>query len=495
MRIDTCDARALRERSTKSLVALSLVAATFAACAKPEPPLDRTVPPTLGEATPLKLPEMVERTLPNGLKLVIVEQHELPLVDVALVIRTGTEADPAGKSGLATLTAGMLDEGAGNRDALAIADQIGYLAVDLNASASWDRSTVSLHTTKLTLDSALALMADVVLRPTFADKEFGRVRNERLTSLLQEQDRGPAIADRVFASIVFGDDNPYGHSPAGSRETVENIARADLATFWKTWYVPNNATLIIAGDLTAAEAEQRVEAVFGAWATGDLPALPASKPAPPSAASTIYVVDKPNAPQTSFRLGTVGVARNTPDYYPLQVMNTALGGAFTSRLNQNLRESKGYTYGARSGFGMRREAGPFIASAEIVAAKTDSAMLEFMKELNAIRQPMPAAELEKTRKYLQLGYAEAFESTTDIAGAIAGLAPYGLPLSTLGAYQSGIGAVTAADVERVAKQYVDPAKLSMIVVGDRKTIEPALKALKIAPVVTRDLRGRSSVVP
>ena len=473
----------------------SIACASAVACAKPEPPLDRTKPPELGAAKELKLPAMVEKTLSNGLKLVIVEQHELPLVDVALVVRTGVEADPVGKSGLATLTANMLDEGAGARDALGIADQVGFLAIGLGTSAGWDQSTVTLHSTKATLDSALALMSDVVLHPTFADKEFARLHNDRLTSLLQEQDRGPAIADRAFASIVFGDDNAYGRSAAGSRETVENIVRDDVQNFWKQWYVPNNATLVIVGDLTAAEAEQRANAIFGTWAQAGLPTLAEVKAAPPSKSSVIYIVDKPHAPQTSFRLGSVGVARSTPDYYPLQVLNTALGGSFTSRLNQNLRETKGYTYGARSGFGMRSEAGPFIASAEIVAEKTDSAMIEFMKELKAIREPMKPEELEKTKKYLQLGYPADFEENGAIATAISRLVPYGLPLSTLSDYQSKIGAVNVTDVERAARQYIDPARMSLVVVGDRKMIEPGLKALNIAPIEIRGLGGRATNVP
>ncbi|MEO7361445.1 MAG: pitrilysin family protein [Gemmatimonadaceae bacterium] len=482
-------------QTPKVLFALVATAVALSACAKPEPPLDRTKPPELGAATDLKLPTIVEKTLPNGLKLIIVEQHEMPLVDVALVIRTGVEADPVGKSGLATLTANLLDAGAGTRDALGIADQIGFLAVDLSASAGWDQSTVTLHTTKATLDSSLALMADVALRPTFTEKEFTRIRNDRLTDLLQEQDRPPAIADRAFAAIVFGDDNPYGRSASGSRETVENILRDDVQNFWKQWYVPNNATLVIVGDLTAAEGEQRANAMFGSWAQATLPTLAAVPAAPAAKPSTIYIVDKPHAPQSSFRLGTVGVARSTADYYPLQVLNTALGGAFTSRLNNNLRETKGYTYGAGSGFSMRREPGPFIASAEIVAEKTDSAMIEFMKELNGIREPMKPEELEKTKRYLQLGYPAAFEEGYGIARAIARLVPYGLPLSTLSNYQENIGAVTAADVERTAKQYIDPTKMSLVVVGDRKSIEPALKALKMAPVEVRDLRGRQTIVP
>ena len=483
-----------RHSALTALAALSLT--IVAACEKPEPPLDRTKPPALGTAEALKLPNMVEKTLPNGLKLVVVEQHEMPLVDIALVIRTGAEADPVGKGGLATLTANMLDEGAGTRDALGIADQVGFLAIDLGTGSSWDQSTISLHSTKATLDSALALMADVALRPTFAEKEFTRLHNDRLTSLLQEQDRGPAIADRAFSTIVFGEDNAYGHSVSGSRETIENVVRDDVQNFWRTWYVPNNATLVVVGDLTVAEAEQRATALFGNWAQTTLPTLAAVQAAPPAQDSKIYIVDKPNAPQTSFRLGSVGVARSTEDYYPIQVLNTALGGSFTSRLNQNLRETKGFTYGASSRFAMRRDAGPFLASAEIVAEKTDSAMIEFMKELNGIRQPMSAEELEKTKQYLQLGYPENFESTSDIARAIAGLVPYSLPLSTLNDFQGKIGSVTSADVERTAKAHIDPAKMSLVVVGDRKSIEPALKALKIAPVEVRDLRGRpTNIVP
>lgn len=450
-----------------------------------------TVPPPLGMPTPLALPAMVERTLPNGLRLVLVEQRELPVVDLALVVRTGSEADPRGREGLATLTANLLDEGAGGRDALGIAGQVAFLAVRLSTGAGFDASTVSLHTTRATLDSAVALMADVVLRPTFAEAEFTRLRTERLTALLQEQDRGPALADRAFAAIVFGDAHPYGHATAGTRESTEAITRNDVVAFWRRWYRPDNATLVIVGDLGVAEAERLAGRAFGGWqGSGPMPvaAVPSAPPAP--RATTVYLVDKPGAPQSSFRLGGVGVSRATADYYPLMVMNTALGGSFTSRLNANLRETKGYTYGAASGFAMRRAPGPFVARAEVVREKTDSALIEFLKELRAIREPMPEAELAKARRYLQLGYADRFESTADIATQVAGLVPYGLPLATLGAFDRGIGSVTAGDVQRVARQHLDPERLAIVIAGDRATIEPALRATGLAPVELRDARGR-----
>lgn len=479
-------------RLLRSLALMALPIGPVAAHAQAKPA--SLTPPKLAAPKPLTLPTIVERTLPNGLRLVFVAQHELPVVDVSLVIRTGSEADPKGKTGLATLTASLLSEGAGSRDALAMAEQIGFLAIRLGSGGGFEQSSISLHTTRATLDSALALMADVALRPTFAEKDFTRLKNARMTSLLQEVDRGPAIADRAFAAIVFGENHPYGHSTAGTREEVEGITRDDVTNFWKTWYRPNNATLVMVGDLTEAEAIARATTAFGSWTRGDLPVLAKGTQAAASG-TRIYIVDKAKAPQTSFRIGGIGVARSTRDYFPIMVMNTTLGGSFTSRLNQNLRETKGYTYGAQSGFTMRKEPGAFTARAEVVAAKTDSALIEFMKELKSIREPLPAAELAKTKRYLQLGYAERFESTGDIAGNIAALIPYGVPLTTLNTFNAGIGAVTGADVQRVAKQYIDPNKLTIVVAGDRASIEPALKALKIAPVEIRDAKGRAGITP
>ncbi len=479
-----------RPLATAAVVALLPFAARAQAAATPA----STQPPKLAAPTPLKLPVMVERTLPNGLRLVIVEQHELPVVDAQLVIRTGSEADPATKAGLATLTANMLDEGAGTRDALGLAEEIGYLAIRLGTFAGLETSAVSLHSTRATLDSAMRLMADVVLRPTFPEKEFTRLKSERLTALLQEQDRGPSMADRAFAALVFGEAHPYGRSTSGARETVEQIGLDDVQQFWRTYYRPNNATLVLVGDLGVREAEALAAAAFGGWPRATVPAVAYAKPQT-AGATAIHIIDKPKAAQSSFRIGAIGVPRSTADYFPLMVMNTALGGSFTSRLNNTLREVKGYTYGAGSGFSMRRDAGPFTARAEVVSAKTDSALIEFMNELRGMRNPLPAEELAKVKRYLRLGYADGFESTGDIASQVAGLIPTGLPLSTLGAFDAGIAKVTAADVQRVATRYLDPTKLQIVIAGDRASIEPALKATKIAPVDVRDMRGRPVIVP
>ncbi|MBY0490574.1 MAG: insulinase family protein [Gemmatimonadaceae bacterium] len=485
-----------RSQILRSFAIGTMVSAPVALAAQATVQAASTTPPKLAAPKALTLPKAMEHTLPNGLKLVFVEQHEIPVVDAQLVIRTGSEADPKGKEGVATLTADLLDEGAGSRDALGLADQIGYLAIGLGTTAGFEQSQVFLHAARATLDSGMALMADVVLRPTFPEKEFTRLRDQWRTSLLQEQDRGPALADRAFAALLYTEQHPYGRSTRGTTESAQAVALDDAKAFWKAWYRPNNATLVIVGDLSFAEAQALATRAFGSWQQAPLPPRPvyaSNKMAPKP--TTIYIVDKPKAAQSSFRVGAIGVARSTPDYFPLTVLNTALGGSFTARLNNTLREKKGYTYGASSRFTMRREAGPFVASSEVVSAKTDSAMIEFMNELKAIRKPLPATELAKTKRYLQLGYADRFESTGDIANQIASLIPYGLPLSTLTAFNGGIGNVTAADVQRVANKYLDPDHLTIVIAGDRASIEAGLKATKIAPVEVRDARGRPVITP
>ena len=254
------------------------------------------------------------------------------------------------------------------------------------------------------MDSALALFADVVLHPSFPATDFERVKQTRLTSLVQLKDRPTAIADQAYASILYGSSHPYGHSLIGSEESVGQLDPVRPQWFYRSRFVPNNATLIIAGDVTVAQIEKKIGQVFGGWQRGTVAQF-AMGDAPKASSTTVYLVDKPGAAQSSFRIGSIGVPRSTSDYFALNVMNTILGGSFTSRLNQNLRETHGYTYGAGSRFDMRQSAGPFTASAEVVAAKTDSGLVEFMKELNAIRDTVPSDELMKAKRYLQLRHS------------------------------------------------------------------------------------------
>jgi zinc protease len=455
------------------------------------PAVDLTKPPVLGGPKPLSLPAVVTRDLPNGLRLMVVEQHELPLADFVLVVKHGGETDEPGKLGTATLATSLLKEGTTTRSSLQIADQEAFLGVDIFAGSGWDATTLQLHTPTAQIDSALALFADIALRPAFPVNELERLRKNRLTSLLQVRDRPPEIANRAYAAIVYGS-AAYGRPLTGDEASTNAIQQADVRKFYDTYFRPNNATLLVVGDVRPDDIEQRVRALFGGWQRGTVPAAAYGQPPAPKA-TTIYVVDKPGAAQSSFRIGGVGVTRNTQDYFPLTVMNTALGGSFTSRLNQNLRETKAYTYGASSAFGMRRAPGPFTASAEVVAAKTDSALIEFMKELRAIRDSIPRDELEKTKTYLQLQLPGRFETTGGIAGQLSQLVTYDVPISFYNGYTQGIAAVTGADVQRVARQYIDPDRLAVVIVGDRKSIEPALRATKLGEVVIVDITGRPAM--
>lgn len=450
--------------------------------------VDRTHPPTLGPAPELKLPPVAVRQLPNGLKLMVVERHKLPIADFLLIVPGGATANPADKAGVAGLAADMMTEGTTTRTALQIADQIAFLGISLDANSGWDATLVSLSTPTAQLDSALALFADVSLHPSFPASEWTRVKQERLTSLLQLKDRGPAIANRVYPAVLYGKNDPYGRPAAGTETSVGAMTDADVRAFYQAHFLPNDATLIAVGDVTPADLERRIGALFAHWAKGS--AATATVPTPPAAPpTTIYLVDKPGAAQSSFRIGSVGVARSTPDYFPLEVLNTALGGSFTSRLNQELREVKGYTYGAFSSFDMRRFAGPFTAQAEVVSAKSDSALVDFMSQLRMIRDTVPTPELSKTKRYIELTLPSEFETTGQIASRLAAVALYGLPLDYFNHYVANVDAVTQGDVARVARQYIDPSHVAIVIVGDRKSIETPLAATKIAPIVHRDLDG------
>jgi len=470
-----------------ALSMLSLLALQSVATAQGT--FDRSKPPELGPPPKVSLPPIVTRQLPNGLKLMIVEQHELPLADFVLLVGSGSTADPANKPGIANLLSAMLREGTTTRKSLEIADQIAFLGIRLFPASSWESSTLSLHTPTAQLDSALALFADVALHPSFPANEFERVRKTQLTELLQLRDQGAAIASIAFPAIIYGSAHPYGAPAQGTEASVKALTTGDLQSYYEANFRPNNATLIVVGDVTPAQVEQKINALFGSWQRADIHQLNYSEP-PKSGTTTIFLIDKPGAAQSSFRIGAVGVPRSTRDYFALTVMNTILGGSFTSRLNQNLRETRGFTYGAGSRFDMRRAAGPFLASAEIVTAKSDSALLEFMKELNGIRQPVPPAELSRAKRYLQLQLPGNFETTQQIAAALVPVALYGLPLDYFNNYVQNIEGVTQADVARVAQQYINPGSLAVVIVGDRKTIEQGLKSANVGPILIRDITGQ-----
>ena len=442
---------------------------------------DRTKPPAVGDAPKLVLPPIQKRTLSNGVRVWIVESHEVPVAQVNLVILAGSADDPAGKFGVASLTAAMLDEGAGTRSALELADAIEFLGAALTTGSSFDASAVRLNVPVARLQDGLSLLADVALRPTFPAADLERIRQERLTSLLQARDEPAQIAATAFARLVFGPTHRYGTAAIGNEASISSLAVGDLRAFHAAHFVPSNAAFVVAGAVKADEAVRLLEQQFGSWKGGataraTLPEVPQVK------ATEIVLVDKPGAAQSAIRIGRVGVARSTPEYFPLQVLNTIFGGSFTSRLNQNLRETHGYAYGASSAFDMRRTPGPFIAASNVQTDKTSEAVREFMNEFAAIRKPVPAEELAKAKNYLALGFPGEFETATDLSQQLESLVVYGLPDDYFSKYMNSVQAVSGDAVLKAATAHLVPDRLLIVVVGDRKVIEPGITSLNLAPV-------------
>ena len=462
------------------VAALAVVLLVGGAAAQQRP--DRSKPPALGPAPQLNLPQIQKRMLANGMAVWVVEQNEVPLVQVNLVITAGSGDDPAGKFGVASLTAAMLDEGAGARTSLQIADDVDFLGASLSTSSSFDASAVRLNVPKARLADALPIMADVAMRPTFPEAELERLRQERLTALLQAKDDPTSVSAMAFTRIVYGAAHRYGTGAVGTEATLKSLSVADLRTFHAAAYQPANATLVVAGDITADAILPQLEKQFGGWRGRGAAPRTAIAQAPQPAAGQIYLVDMPGAEQSVIRIGWVGVPRSTPDYFPLQVLNTVLGGSFTSRLNQNLRERNGYAYGASSGFDMRLGAGPFSARAAVQTDKTADALREFFSELTAITTPVPADELEKAKNYIALGFPSEFETIGDLSGHLEEQIVYKLPDDYFSRYVDNVRAVTPAAVQKVAAAQIQPQRFAVVVVGDRKVIEAGIRALNLGPV-------------
>jgi len=429
----------------------------------------------------MKLPQIQHLKLSNGLEVTLMEKHEVPLVQINVILKTGSAMDPPGKSGLATMTADMLDEGAGGRTALELADAVDFLGADLSASAGYHTTVVNLFTPLSKLDSAITLLADVVLRPAFPKEELERLRKERLTTFLQWRDQPQAISSVAFNALLFGSRHPYGTTPLGNETSVRSFSVADLERFHQQHFRPNNALVVVVGDVTPEHVEAMFERIFGQWnggsvASGNWPQVSQVEQ------RVVYLVDKPGSAQSVIRIGRIGVERTTKDYFPLQVLNTILGGSFASRLNQNLREEHGYSYGAGSVFDMRPLPGPFLAASSVQTDVTDKALVEFMKEFADILKPIPEEELARAKNYVALGYPENFQSVGQIAAQLDEMVLYRLPGDYFNTYIPNVLRITGEDVETAARAYLDPAKMIITVVGDRKSIEKGIRALNLGPV-------------
>jgi zinc protease len=442
-----------------------------------------------------KLPQPQRRKLSNGLEVLIVEQHELPVVNMNLVLRTGAAADPQDRAGLASLTSALIDEGTKTRSSQEISNQLAAIGASLSTGSGFDNSSMNLLTLSKHLDRALEIYSDVVTNPAFPENELELQRKSRLGTLMQRRDDANAIAGIVYASLLYGRNHPYGHPAMGDEQSVRAATNEDIRRFYETYYRPNNAALIVAGDVTPATLMPKLERAFANWKRGEVPAINIETP-PSRNKAALYIVDKPGAAQSVLMIGQVGLPRSTPDYFPLLVMNTMLGGQFTSRVNMNLREEKGYTYGARTAFDYRRSAGPFMATAGVQTAVTKESVFEFMKELRGIRgeRPVTTAELEFSKQAIIRGFPRGFETPEQIANRLTDIVLYNLPDDYFNNYIASVRAVKLEDLNRVANRYLDPSRMAILVVGDRKVIEPGLCSLTDVgtTIIFVDPEGRPS---
>jgi zinc protease len=421
--------------------------------------------PSPGDPTPIRFPPIARARLDNGLGVWTIAHRGVPVASATLVLSRGTGDDPESLPGLASLTGDLLDEGAGPRDAIALADAFGQLGTQLDVDVGPDATTLTVSGLARFLPDALALMADVVVRPTLGAADFSRVRELRLNRLRQLSRSATTMADRAYVSALFGA-HAYGHGALGTTSSLEAVTLTDAREFWRRMYAPAAATLIVVGDVALPDVVSQAARAFDAWAPQAPSPPPAATPAVPSD-PRVLLVDRPGSPQSELRIGHVGPPRSTSQYHALVTLNAVLGGQFTSRINLRLREEKGVTYGARTSFDFRRVAGTFSCDTSVQADATAVAVTDVLDEFARVREEsVPPDELEAAQASLTRGYVRNFETAAQIARAAVQLATHGLPDDTFDRFVPSIRDVAGADVRQAARVCVRPSDATVVVVGD-----------------------------
>ena len=456
--------------------------ATPAAAVPPTPP-HMAEAPVVGPLPALVMPKPQAFRLASGLEVVAVRRQAAPIVALNLVLRTGADRDPDAKAGLASLTAEMMDEGAGDRNALEIAEALEALGADLWVGTGRDGAQLTLQVPAEEFRPALGIAADVLLRPIFSTTDWERVHHDRMTALQQRRDQPEAIADLVTALTLYGPSHPYGRSVDGFEKTIAAIGLDDVRRFHDHFWRPNNAVLTIAGDFDPESLAADLERAFGSWTPAT---LPADVPTPDRlAVPRLVLVDRPGAPQTVLRLVGPGSSRFAPDRPTLSMLNVVLGGTFTSRLNFTLREKKGYTYGVSSAFSAFRRPSSFTVRTSVFSQVTADAVTDALAEIGRMStDDIEEEEMTKARATLLDRTAEALATAAGLAGTFADIGLYQLPADEPARFIAAVAATRAEDLRAAAVKYLDPAALGVVAVGDRATIEPALRAAGFpAPVV------------
>ena len=454
--------------------------------------VDRSKIPEPGPAPALKFPQIQRAVLSNGVKLMLAERHEIPVVNFRLLMDAGYAADQFASPGVASITMDMMDEGTKSRTALQIADEAETLGANLSTGANLDMSTVSLSALKINLDKSLELFADVVQNATFPESDFMRLQKQRIAAVQNEKVQPVGIALRVLPGLIYGKGHAYGNplTGSGTEASLASMNREDLIKFHQTWIRPNNATLIIVGDTTLAEIQPKLEKLFSSWKPGEIPQKNVATVSQQES-SHIYIIDRPGAQQSLILAGHVAPPRNNPDEIAMETLNTILGGQFVSRINMNLREDKHWSYGAQTLFYSARGQQPFIVYAPIQSDKTKESLIEIDKELRGILKDKPVTneELEMAKDNETLAMPGSIETAASVSGDLAQIVMYNLPIDYFTAYTGRVRALSRQDLMTVADRVLQPDKMIWVVVGDRAKVEQGLKDLNFGPVSHLDADG------
>jgi zinc protease len=442
--------------------------------------------PVPGPAREYHFPRFSRTRTANGINVVVAPVTKLPLVSVIALIDATALSDPEGKEGVAELTAQAIREGTARRDGVRLALDLEKLGTSLETGADWDSTVASLTVLKQNLREAFGIMAETLLSPAFREEDIARLKAERLAERMQILDEPRGLAEESFARFLYSKDSRYSRPMSGNSPSISAITRDDVEQFYSENYSPSVLTVIFAGDISESEANELVTSTLGSWSQDrSAKRRPAGNPARKNRA--VEIVAKEDAAQSELRIGHGGVARTHPDYFAIVVMNAVLGGLFSSRINLNLREAHGYTYGASSYYDWRREAGPFVISTAVQSEVTAAAISETLKEIDAIREKEIAHdELTLATSYLEGVFPIRYETTSAIASALASLVMFGLPENYFDTYRSNIAGVTTADVLNAAREHVKPEELQIVVVGNADVIREPIEALSFGPITVRD---------
>ncbi len=452
----------------------------------------RSKAPEIGAAPDLKLPKMQRAALSNGLKVILTERHQVPLVNFWLVADAGYSADPPGAAGTANMTAALLDSGTKTRSSEQISEELALLGARLQSNAALDSSAVELSALKAKLDPALQIFADVIQNPAFPEAEFQRRRQQQLAAIQREQNNPNQMALRVLPALLYGPNHPYGNSFTGSgtAASVSKMTREDLVKFEQTWYAPNNCTLIVAGDTTLAEILPKLETAFAGWRPRQTPKKNIGPAAWPGQ-SAVYLIDRPGSLQSLIVAAAIAPPKADPGTIAIEAMNDALGGLFSSRLNLNLREDKHWAYGANSRLPGARAQRPFMAIAPVQTDKTKESLAEMEKEFRGIagERPVTAEELAAVQADQTLRLPGSRETLDQLGRATRDLVEFGLPDDYYEAYAAKVRALTTSDLNQAAKAIIRPGQMIWLIIGDRAKIEAGIRELNWGEIRFLDPAG------